>query len=104
MTPLEPAHYRDRDPQPIDVIEGWGLNFNRGAVIKYIARAPYKENELQDLKKAAWYLNREIERLTSFGGAEARAEGYAKDAAAHLPCNGDAIAALRTPESSEETQ
>ncbi len=37
--------------------------FLRGNIIKYVMRAPYKENELQDLKKAAQYLQWEIERV-----------------------------------------
>ena len=39
----------------------YNLNFNRGNVLKYIARAGKKENELEDLKKAMEYLKREIE-------------------------------------------
>ena len=41
------------------------LNFARGNVIKYVSRAGKKDSnkELEDLKKASWYLNREIERL-----------------------------------------
>lgn len=58
-----PPHYIKGKYEPIDVIEDWELNFNLGNVIKYIARAPYKENRLNDLKKARFYLNREITRL-----------------------------------------
>ena len=60
-----PDHYaKDRKHEPIDVIEEYGLNFSLGNVIKYISRAGRKEgvDELVDLKKAAWYLNREIKR------------------------------------------
>jgi Protein of unknwon function (DUF3310) len=39
------------------------MNFNLGNVVKYVWRAEGKGG-LVDLKKAAWYLNREIERLT----------------------------------------
>jgi hypothetical protein len=41
------------------------MNFNRGNAIKYIARAGRKDQatEVEDLKKAAWYINREIQRL-----------------------------------------
>jgi Protein of unknwon function (DUF3310) len=41
------------------------MNFNRGNAVKYISRAGLKnpETEVEDLKKAAWYINREIERL-----------------------------------------
>lgn len=60
-----PAHYGgDTVYEAIKVIEAWGLNFSLGSAVKYICRAGKKENEpdLDDLKKAAWYLNREIER------------------------------------------
>ena len=42
------------------------LNFNRGNAVKYICRAGYKGDasaEVEDLRKAAWYINREIERI-----------------------------------------
>ena len=39
------------------------MNFNIGNVIKYITRAKHKGTELQDLKKALWYLQREISNL-----------------------------------------
>ena len=49
----------------IDFIEDKKLNFHRGNAVKYIVRAGKKNiaNEVEDLKKAAWYINREIERL-----------------------------------------
>jgi len=58
-----PEHYTFSSIEPIEVIEAWGLNFHRAQVIKYIARAPHKGKELEDLKKARWYLDREIMRL-----------------------------------------
>lgn len=48
----------------IDVIEHF--NFNKGSAIKYIWRAGNKQDEIEDLKKAIWYLNREIERLSKW--------------------------------------
>ena len=56
------SHYQ-QGIEPIEVIESWDLNFNLGNVIKYTLRAPYKENMIQDLEKAKWYLEREIIRL-----------------------------------------
>lgn len=56
-----PQHYQ-HGIEPIDYIESHNLNFNLGNVIKYVSRAPYKEAELEDLKKAKWYLEREINR------------------------------------------
>ena len=57
-----PAYYQ-QGIEPIEVIESWDLNFNLGNVIKYTLRAPYKENMIQDLEKAKWYLERELQRL-----------------------------------------
>lgn len=59
-----PSHYCEgRSFEPIDVINDWQLNFNLGNVIKYISRAGRKDNILQDLKKALFYLKYEIDRL-----------------------------------------
>lgn len=40
------------------------MSFCRGNAVKYIARAAFKGTELEDLRKAQWYINKEIERLT----------------------------------------
>lgn len=58
-----PNHYNVGGIEVIDFIESWNLGFSLGNAIKYIARAPYKNNELEDLKKAKWYISREIEKL-----------------------------------------
>jgi hypothetical protein len=56
-----PPHYRsDTGYEAIDVIEAWELGFNLGNVVKYISRAGHKDSSLQDLKKALWYLQREV--------------------------------------------
>jgi len=47
----------------IDVCKDYALNFNRGNIIKYVARAGKKKDELQDLRKALDYLQREIDYL-----------------------------------------
>lgn len=57
-----PSHYAFAIT-PIDAIEAWDLNFSRGCVVKYIARAPHKGTELQDLEKALRYLEREVARV-----------------------------------------
>jgi hypothetical protein len=44
----------------IDIIEAFELNFHLGNVVKYITRADKKGNSLEDLEKAKWYLQREI--------------------------------------------
>jgi hypothetical protein len=60
-----PKHYNATSVQPIDAIEAWNLGFHLGNVVKYIARAGKKDpnKELEDLKKARWYLDRKIEKL-----------------------------------------
>jgi len=67
-----PDHYHPGTYEAINVIEAWDLNFNLGSAIKYISRCGLKpdaelskkEKTLEDLRKAAWYVNREIERLS----------------------------------------
>jgi hypothetical protein len=58
-----PKHYGgENNPyEAIKVIEAWNANFNIGNVLKYISRCGKKDSEIQELEKAAWYLNREIE-------------------------------------------
>ena len=58
-----PDHYNVGRIEAIDIIEAWRLNFSLGCVIKYVLRAPYKGTELEDLEKAAWYIDREIKRV-----------------------------------------
>ena len=55
-----PAHYTTGGIETIDFIEAKKLNYNLGNVIKYLTRADYKGNKLEDLRKAQWYLTREI--------------------------------------------
>lgn len=55
-----PPHYTFGKIEVIDAIDDWRLGFYEGQVVKYVARAKYKGAELQDLKKAQWYLNRLI--------------------------------------------
>lgn len=62
-----PQHYggKENPYEAIKVIEAWNLPFSLGNVIKYVSRAGKKGNKLEDLKKAQWYLSREIERLSA---------------------------------------
>lgn len=66
-----PTHYggADNPYEAVKVITAWSLNFALGNAVKYICRAGKKAgaDELEDLKKAAWYLNHEIERRTREG-------------------------------------
>lgn len=59
---IHPEHYKGK-VQPIDLIDAHDLNFNIGNVIKYCTRYQRKGDPLSDLKKAQYYLNREIEKL-----------------------------------------
>jgi len=61
-----PSHYADgwsNGAEVIDITEN--LNFNRGNAVKYIARAGRKDamKTVEDLKKARWYIDRELKRL-----------------------------------------
>lgn len=60
-----PAHYTDGKIEVIDFIEDKNLNYHRGNAVKYIARSGKKDpaKEIEDLQKASWYINREIDRL-----------------------------------------
>ncbi|MFQ9297749.1 MAG: DUF3310 domain-containing protein [Clostridia bacterium] len=60
-----PSHYCDGNIEVIDFIIDKKLNFNRGNVIKYTSRAGKKNpnKEVEDLEKARFYLNKEIEIL-----------------------------------------
>lgn len=60
-----PAHYRQFPVEVIQICRH--LNFNRGNVVKYCCRAGAKDDEIQDLKKARWYIDDEIQRLTGEG-------------------------------------
>lgn len=67
-----PSHYHAQSGvEVIDAIEAWELSFSLGNVVKYISRAGHKDpsRRMEDLLKARWYLEREIERL---GGGDER--------------------------------
>lgn len=56
-----PSHYMSGGIEVHDFISAWHMNFDEGNVIKYVTRAPYKRKEVEDLKKARWYLDKLIE-------------------------------------------
>ncbi len=58
-----PAHYCYSQYEPKDVIRAWGLNFNLGSAVKYIARAGRKDDILQELNKAKQFIEFEIEAI-----------------------------------------
>lgn len=57
-----PAHYTSGKIEVIDFIEDQGFGFHLGQVVKYVSRAGKKDRdaEVQDLRKAKWYLDRYI--------------------------------------------
>ena len=57
-----PSHYKVGGIETIDFIEAKGLNYRLGNVVKYITRADHKGERLENLRKAKWYLDREIEQ------------------------------------------
>jgi hypothetical protein len=57
-----PSHYTIGGIETWDFIEAKRLNYNLGSVVKYISRADYKGHDIQDLKKARQFLDREIAR------------------------------------------
>ena len=67
-----PQHYRPGTYEAINVIEAWDLNFNLGSAVKYISRCGLKPDSsldtimkaAEDLRKAAWYCNREADRIS----------------------------------------
>jgi len=64
-----PKHYggKDNPYEAIKVIEAWGVGFNLGNTLKYISRAGKKDNIIQDLEKALFYLDREIQNRKKIG-------------------------------------
>lgn len=62
---VRPAHYTALHPEPIEVIEAWGLGFCLGNAVKYLSRAGKKPgtDAVTDLEKSVWYIQREIARM-----------------------------------------
>ena len=54
-----PKHYTQGDMEVITAIEGMGLDYHQGNVLKYVSRYRYK-NGIEDLRKAKWYIDRLI--------------------------------------------
>ena len=71
-----PSHYTDgRKFQPIDVINDWNLGYNLGNAVKYISRAGRKGSKVEDLQKAVFYLNYEINKCKNDGQEHTEAGG-----------------------------
>ena len=60
-----PSHYTSGKIEVIDFIEDKELGFHLGNAVKYISRAGRKnpDKTVEDLRKAVWYINRQIQRL-----------------------------------------
>jgi hypothetical protein len=60
-----PRHYTEH-PSGVECIQiTEHMGFNLGNAVKYIWRADLKGNQVEDLKKAVWYINREIQRISN---------------------------------------
>lgn len=64
--PINPAHYKQGGLEAIDVIEAFNLDFCTANAVKYLLRAGKKADnpEVQDVKKAIWYLERRVKQLS----------------------------------------
>ena len=58
-----PEHYKGNKFEVIDIIEDYDLGFCMGNAIKYLLRAGKKDDEIQDLNKALWYVQRRIREV-----------------------------------------
>ena len=56
----KPPHYTFGKYEVIDILESWNLPFHLANSVKYVARSGKKWEDIEDLKKALWYLNRYI--------------------------------------------
>lgn len=72
-----PSHYCDGGIETIDFIEAKNLPYHLGNAVKYISRAGKKDNYLEDLKKARWYLDRYIRIYEERFGEKEKPHYYA---------------------------
>ena len=56
------SHYKDLPIQPVEYIYANALGYFEGNVVKYVTRADHKGDRMENLQKALWYLQREIEK------------------------------------------
>lgn len=82
-----PAHYggADNPYEAIKVIEAWDLGFCLGNTVKYISRVGKKDDTLQELEKALWYLKREIKNIKGHGKESSKTSST--DSELHKPNN-----------------
>jgi len=74
----KPSHYNTGKIEVLSFIEDKGLNFHRGNAVKYLCRAGLKDpsKEIEDLEKAKYYIEREIQRLKSSEAPIGLAKAY----------------------------
>jgi hypothetical protein len=95
-----PPHYKSH-PSGVECITiTEHFNFCRGNAIKYIWRAGEKDCEIKDLKKAAWYINREIKRLEAVSKPACSSKAVT-DSQPQFMHNGVGIADMYSPEEFE---
>jgi hypothetical protein len=96
-----PPHYKSH-PSGVECITiTEHFNFCRGNAIKYIWRAGEKDCEIKDLKKAAWYINREIKRLEAVSKPACSSKAVT-DSQPQFMHNGVGIADMYSPDEYEE--
>ncbi len=59
-----PAHYTFGTIEPLDALEDWDLDWHEGSALLYVVRAKHKGQQLQDLQKAVFVLQRKIDLLS----------------------------------------
>lgn len=71
-----PSHYNPGQFEVIKIIRAYDLNFSRGNAIKYLLRAGRKPNQsqIQDLRKAIWYIEDEIKALEGLEAQDRKAQ------------------------------
>ena len=67
---ISPDYYCRGKTEVWDFIREQGLNYHLGNVVKYVCRAGYKDNDIQDLKKAITYLTNELEARTKLNSQD----------------------------------
>lgn len=91
-----PKHYTEgRKFEPKDVIRDWGLNFNMGSALKYIARAGRKGDPIEDLEKAREYLSFEVEALKAERGVKGNAQPTKPEERKEVKCG---VIELKVPQ------
>ncbi len=72
----KPAHYTYSKVEVIDALDAWNLPYKLAHVVRYVARAGRKDDALTDLKKAQWYLAREIAQREGKAPGEKTVTGF----------------------------